>query len=166
MSVQTTYETNFTAGLPGMPADASEPESYAYLNQEASAEIAFGQAVCFGSLDQAALSPDAGADKIIGIVMRSHAYPVPEGLGDTGIKPGYMMRVAHKGRMYVTCEGGCTRGDRLYIRHTGGTEGALRASADSSNTTDSTNQGRWLTSAADGALAVLEFDFTVSPTVA
>lgn len=166
MGVQSSYSNNMTAAFEGGLADSGANDVIPQFNAEASAELRFGQAVCFeggGSDDgKNCLSPDAITDVISGIVLRSHDYEVGSAgyLGTTGIKANGMANVLRKGRIWAKCENGCVPGDRLHIRALGGDEGALRSAADGVNTIASTGQGQWLTKAAAGALAVLEVDFT------
>ena len=165
MPAQTSYAVNMSAAFAGMLADGSASDVIALTNKEASAEMPFGVAVAFeGSTDDTgALSPDALTDKIAGLLLHAHNYAKPNELGDTGLKPGATLNVLRKGRMWATCEDGCSPGSRLHVRVLAGTEGALRASADGVNTIDSTTQGIWLTTATAGNLAVLEVDFTNKP---
>jgi hypothetical protein len=167
MAVQTSYSTNLAVAFEGMRADSGPCDVWSMVNNEGSAEIPFGHAVAFeGSTDdQGALSPDALADILAGIVLHSHDYSnSPNGdLGTTGLKPGAALNVLRKGRIWGRCADGCSPGDRLFVRVLGGTEGELRASADGVNTIDASTQGVWLTTAAAGELAVLEVDFTNTP---
>lgn len=174
MSVQTTYTQDPAIALEGQLADEQQsPVIISMRNNEATAEMAFGLAVVFeGSTDdQGALAPDAITEDVAGIVIHSHAYERGENgtLGETGVKPGGTLNVLRKGRIWVKPETSVSPGDRLHIRAVAlGTEreGAVRASADSTDTIDSTNQGVFLTSADANGLALLEVDFTSSPTVA
>jgi hypothetical protein len=162
-AVQTTYPTNMVAGFAGQ-LGAGQHDIVPAFNKESSAELAFGQAVCFqgGSTDVgfSVLSPDALTDVIKGVVVHSHAYAVGSTLGTTGVKSGDVVSVLRKGRILVTCENGCAPGDRLHVRVLAGTEGALRSAADGINTIDSTTQGVWMTRASAGGLAELDVDFT------
>lgn len=169
MAVQTSYSTNLTAALEGQLADAGPHDIITMVNNEASAEMAFGLAVCFeGSTDdKGALAPDATTDKIAGILVRSHAYAQSD-LGDTGVVPGGTLNVLRKGRVWVKPETAVVPGDRLYIRAVAGEgerEGAVDNGADSSDMIESKNQGVFLTSADAGELAILEVDFTNEPSV-
>lgn len=167
MSVQSSYPKTMTRGFSGQIL--RNDLSVVMRNDEASAEIAFGRAVNFGSTtdELSALLPDNAADVIAGIAAHSHAHHKDESLGDTGVKPGHSFNVLRKGRILVTCPSGCSVGDRLYVRQnvTGGgseVEGGLEDAADSDNI-DCTNAGIWMTSAAAGELAELEVDFTNKP---
>lgn len=165
---QTSYPTAPAAGYAGMLYDTSDKLVVSMVNSEASAAMLFGQAVCFGASDGAALSPDAiASDVIVGIVMHAHNYSA-EQLNDdrNGVLPEEMINVVRKGRMLVVCEDGCSPGDRLHVRCVvagAETEGALLAAADGTDTIDCTTQGVWMSTAAAGGLAVLEFDFTNAP---
>jgi len=170
MTVQTSYSAAPAKALSGQLADSAPHTIVSMVNEEASAEMRFGVAVAQGSADDGALLPDEASDEIVGIVVHSHAYHKTQELGSTGLKPGVVMDVLRKGRIWVTCRSGCTKGDRLYVRQDitgGGTEfeGAPEDAADTDNI-DCTNQGRWMTTASAGELALLEVDFTASPTVA
>lgn len=161
LNLQTTYSESPAIGFPGQLADNGPYDAITMINKEASATMVFGRAVNFegSTRDKGALNPDATTDKIAGVVLRSLAY-APDTLVDDGVPAGGTVSVARKGRIYVLCENGCVPGDRLHVRVLGGTEGALRSAADGVNTIDSTGQGVWLSTAAAGAIAVLEVDFT------
>ena len=164
MAVQSTYSSAMAVGLPGMLYDNGPNDVISMINNEATAEMAFGTAVAFegSTRDKGALAPDATTDIIAGILLRSMTYGEAT-LGDTGVKPGGVLNVLRKGRVWVTAEQAVAPGDRLFIRAvaTGDeVEGALGMEADGTDMIDSTGQGVWLSTAAAGALAVLEVDFT------
>lgn len=170
MAVQTTYSTAPDIGLPGQLADNGPNDVVTGINMEASAAMPFGAAVCFegGTRDDGMLRPAAVEDLVAGIVLRSLAYEV-DNLTNDAVNAGGVVNVLVKGRVYVTCEDGCAPGDRLHVRAvTAGAEvaGALLAAADGTDTIDCTTQGIWRTTAAAGALAVLEVDFTNAPPAA
>lgn len=173
MAVQTTYLNKPTFVIEGQLADGGNPDIMSMYNSEASAEIAFGRAVKFGSTsgtDIDALLPAAETDKVAGIVVHSHAYSSATGgdLGTTGVKPGGMLNVLRRGRIYVKCEDGCVPGDRLWVRAVGSTPpeylGGLNNADDSTDMIDCTNQGVWLSTASADSIALLEVDFTARPT--
>lgn len=169
MPVQTTFTTTPTAAISGQLADNSANECLPRYNEEASAEVKFGAAVKFGTTDYGALLPAAETDKIIGIVIHSHAYTkgfTGAELGDTGVKPKGNLSVLRRGRVWVICRSGCVPGDRLWVRCTAapGVVGDLENADDGTETIDCTNQGQWLTTASAGALALLEVDFTADAT--
>ena len=168
MPVQTTYLDNPPLPYEGMLGDGDH-DIIAAVNEEASAEIAFGRAVKFGTADNGALLPTAETSVIKGITVHSHAYSnSPNGsLGSTGMKSGAMMNLLRKGRIWVKCEDGCADGDRLWVRAVAGAApeylGGLNNADDSTDMVDCTAQGVWLTTAAAEGMALLEVDFTNKP---
>lgn len=167
MAVQTSYPSAPEIGLPGMLRDNGPMDAVTGINQEASAVIPFGVAVCFegAARDDGMLLPDSLADVLAGISLRSLAYDPVVNTAD-GIAAGGTLTVLTRGRVYVTCEDGCSPGDRLHVRAvaTGSeVEGACRASADGSDTIDATTQGVWRSTAAAGQLAALDVDFVNAP---
>lgn len=172
--VQSTYSFDMTAGFAGQLLKSEPGDVWAMTNKEASYSIPVGVAVAFeGSTDdRGALSPDAITDVIAGITAHSHGHRALGTFGniddDGDMDPGVQMDVARRGRMRVVCENGCSPGQRLHVRAVAAgaeVEGALRSAADGTDTIDCTNQGQWLSTAAAGGLAILEFDFTNSPTI-
>lgn len=176
MSVQTTYGVRQTAALEGALADSGAHDACARYNAEASAAISFGKAVKFGATDTAALLPSAETDKIMGIVLRHDAYSTgadgdlkTDGTAWTnGLRPGAMMTVLRKGRVWAVAGTAVTPGDRLWVRAVSAQSGfeflgGCEDADDSTDTIDCTAQGVWLTTAAQGALAILEVDFTNKP---
>lgn len=170
MAVQTSYQQNMDVAFAGMIADGAEVKDViAMQNEEAVSEMPFGVAVNFegSTFDKGALLPDNLADVVAGILLHTHAVSKdPAGdLGLVGLKPGAVLNIMRKGRVWVICENGCSPADRLHVAigTSGDAEGTLRSLADGANTIASTGQGVWLTTAAAGALAVLEVDFTNLP---
>lgn len=174
MSVQTTYGTTLTAALEGALADNGAHDAVAVYNGEASANIAFGRAVKFGANDFSAVLPSAESDKIRGIVIRSDAYStgtdgdLDQTAGTGGLRPGAMMAVLRKGRVWAMARTAVTPGDRLWVRAvSSGTGfevlGGLEDADDSTDMIDCTAQGVWLTTTAQGSLGILEVDFTNKP---
>lgn len=166
MAVQTSYAQSMTAAFAGMLADNGANDCIAMTNDEASAEIAFGRAVMFGSTTNAnsAKLPTSENAVIAGIVVHSHSYAQTTELGTTGVKVGGVLNVLRKGRIWVTVEDAVVPGDRLWVRGVAGGDpeflGGVLPADDSTDTVDCTGQGQFLTAAAAGALAVLEVDFT------
>lgn len=163
---QTTYNLRRDIGIAGDLADSS-PADVASMRNDDAASMEFGHAVAHASA-----SDEGSADKltaitgeiVAGIAMRLNSYSDTQ-LDADGVVPGNHINVLRKGRIYVKCEDGCSIGDRLFIRAVasgGEIAGALRASADGSDTIDSSTQGEWRTSASAGGLAVLEVDFSRS----
>lgn len=179
MAVQTTYSDAPSAAYPGMLA-GNEHTIVAMKQAEASAEIPFGYGVVYDpsspESDQSATLPAAETNKVWGIVVHSHnyqrTYTLADGttagdLGTSGLRPGVMMNVLRKGRIWVTAEDACVPGDRLWVRCTvggaGEVVGGLTNADESTETIDCTAQGVWCTTAAAGGLAILEVDFTNKP---
>ena len=166
--IQTTYSTDMGRGIEGALADASPVNVIARVNAEASASIAFGRAVRQGTGDTQALLPAAQANEIIGITVHSNAYSkgdVNANLDAIGVKAGGLLSVLRKGRVLVMARSAVTNKSRLYVRAVSSgtgfeTLGGLEAAADSTDMIDCTAQGSWMGTAAQGALCVLEVDFT------
>lgn len=174
MAVQTTYTQAPAIGFSGMLHGDGSHHIITMVNKEATQSLTIGAAVCFeGSTnDQGALAPDATTDKIAGILIHSHTYAISDmsetgaAGGGPGLKPATVLSVLVRGEVLVTAEEAVAPADRLFIRvvATGAeVEGALRKSADASDCIDSTTQGRWMTTAGAGGLAVLSVNFTAKP---
>ncbi len=176
MATQTTYGTTMTKAIEGALADNGAHDVIPKYNEEASLAVKFGAAVKFGTVDTGALLPSAQADKICGIVVHSNQYSVgsdgelkQDGTAWTnGLRPGAVMSILRKGRIWVLAGSDVTPGDRLYVRRTSsgaGNEflGGCEDAADSTDMVDCTAQGVWLDTALAGTLARLEVDFTNKP---
>jgi hypothetical protein len=139
-----------------------------FVNAEASAEIPFGVMVCQGATDKAALKLNTSAaamagDVLLGVVVHSHAYAVSGELGTTGLKPGVIMSVLRKGRVYVQVEEAVTPASAVKVRAVAaGAEvaGAFRDTADSTDCVDCSSFCRYRTTAAAAGFAELELDMT------
>lgn len=170
MSVQSTYGTTMTKAIEGALADNGPHDCMAKFNEEASAKIPFGRAVKFGTADNGALLPSAETDKIAGIVVHVDAYTTGSDgeLTSTGLIPDAVMTLLRKGRIWAMARTAVTPGDRLWVRAVSSNTGyevlgGLEDADDSTDMIDCTAQGVWLTTAAQGELAVLEVDFTNKP---
>lgn len=176
MSVQTTYGVRQTRALEGALADNGAHDAVSLYNAEASAAISFGKAVAFGATDFACLLPAAQSDKIAGLVIRHDAFSTgadgdlkTDGtLWTNGLRPGTMLSVLRKGRMWVVAHSAVTPGDRLYVRRTSAQSGeeyygGCEDASDSTDMVDCTAQGVFLGTAAAGELVILEVDFTNKP---
>lgn len=167
--VQTTYPDALPLPFAGVLASPNCDKVGAF-NTEASAEIPFGFAVArdntapYDVNGNGAKLPAASTDKLLGLVIHSNAYSNgPSGfLGTTGLKPGAMMNVIRRGRIWAACEDGCSPGDRLWVRYTsaGAGKGACRASdAGGPTSIDATKKAEWQTKAAATTVAILDCDF-------
>ncbi len=170
MSIQTTYLDRAPLAYAGVIAEPSPEPPVSAFNTDA-VEIPFGHCVArdntapYDVSGNGAKLPAAGADTLMGIVRHSHAYlNSPNGdLGTTGLKPGAVMSVQRKGRIWAACEDGCVPGNRLFVRYTaaGTGKGSLRATDTGGSTgIDATTKAEWQTKAAALGLAILEIDFT------
>ncbi len=179
VAVQTTYAASPNAAYAGMLA-SEDCEIISMKNVESSAAMPFGRAVIFkgsNTTDQDALVPSAEADVVAGIVVHSHvydrSYTLASGatageLSSAGVLPGAMINVLRRGVIWVIAEDACVPGTRIWVRCTaGGTGevvGGITTADEGTETIDCTNQGVFLTTAAAGALAKLQVDFTNRPT--
>lgn len=168
-AIQTSVATSTDVCFPGMEPDSSQPGAVnSYLNEEASAEIPFGVMVGQGVTDGGCLLLAATSDKLIGVVMHSHAYAKDLELGDDGLKPSVTVGVKAKGRAWVLVEEDVTPASDVLVRAVAtGNEvaGAFRDTADASDCIDISAWARYVKSSvtlADGStkVALVEFDVT------
>ena len=169
-AVQTSYGFPSVAAFAGMLADAPYPPDVATMrNDEASAEIAFGRAVKFGSTTdrQSAKLPDSENAVIAGIAVHGHHYSPDMDLGTVGLKPTTVFGALRRGRIWVVSEDGNNVGDRGWVRGVAAGDpeflGGIANADDSTDTVNTTNQIVFLTSATAGQLAIVEVDFTNKP---
>ncbi len=168
MPMQTTYTDSPANGIAGQLACRyNDAEIASCYNAEASAEVAFGTAVKWGSAtDQKAVKvPAAETDKIKGVVVHSHAYENGENgeLGTTGVQSGGKLEVLRHGEIWVIAEDGCAPGDRAWVRCTAGGAGELVGgfpiADEGTETIDTTSYLEFQTYAAAGGLAKLRCRF-------
>ncbi len=146
-------ETIFAGAL----VNAQDAEVASYVNEEASAEIAFGVMVKQGTADKDALLFVAQADVPVGIVVHSHAYSKPVELGDTGLKPNVTMGILKRGVIWVTAVDAVTPDDPVRYDETGGT---FLTTAAANETVSCLEFARFLTTAGAGELVQLEIDMS------
>lgn len=170
--VQSSYSRYQSAAFAGMLADDSEHDIIAMVNSEASASIPFGVGVKKGTGDTDALLPAAETDEIVGFTVHTHRYSKGDAssdLDDDGyMRPGCVMDVLRKGRIYVHARKGAVVAfaSRLWVRAVAGAGeylGAAEDADDSTDTIDCTKQGQFITSGATDALVVLEVNFLNKP---
>ena len=175
----TTYSAAPSAAYAGMIV-GNDYETISMVNVEASAAMPFGRGVIFkasNTTDQDALVPSAEGDIVAGILAHSHAYErswtnaagtVMGELSSAGLLPGAMLNVLRRGIIWVIAEDAVVPGDRLWVRCTAGGAGEVVGGCvpadEGTETIPCSNQGVFLTTAAAGALAQLQVDFTNSPT--
>lgn len=159
---QTSVAESMTAAFAGMVADSSPNKDVrSYVSEEASAEIPFGVMVGQGTLDDQCLLLAAITDKMIGVVVHSHAYAKDVELGTTGIKPKMTVGVMKKGVVWVYVEEAVTPASTVLCRAVAaGAEkaGAFRDTADASDLIDCSSFARFLSSTTGAGIALLEFD--------
>lgn len=164
MPAQTSYTMDPDRGVEGQLALNSDPDVKSMYNGEGATDMPFGRGV---QRDTAVANGKAakmmsGDNRVVGITVLTQSYengPFGE-LSATGVKPGGQLDVVREGLILVKCEGGCTAGDRLFVRYAGGTIGALRATdAGGSTCHDATSEGEWQETGADGDLIWLSVDF-------
>lgn len=168
MTAAQTSVTYPDIAFPGMVADNGQTHRVGKRNAEASAEIAFGLAVVRDATDKDGsvvlphTSAAAAAPLLEGIVTSQHIYDPDLQLGDTGVKPGLIVYVARRGRVYVTPEQAVAPGDAVRVRvvATGDEKkGAFRKDADSTDCVDISAFAQWRTTGSATKPAELEFDF-------
>ena len=142
---------------------------------EASAHVPFGMPLAYkpsgATTDLDATIPANSTDVLMGILYRSDAYApawtdsngTQGELDSTGLLPGVMMDLLEDGELWVTCQTGCSPGDRLYVSYSAGSTytaaGQLGNAAEASHTIDATTKGEWRSTASAGGLARLRVMF-------
>lgn len=170
---QTTSPTSMTTAIAGALYQ-NDPDNLidSAVNQEASAQIAFGTFVARGTNERGVIQPDGATDaaKVCGIALHSHDYAKAlDGttstgdLGSTGILPKAKVNVLRRGRVYMVSEQDLSRGDRsLRMRHTAGaggsTLGALRKDAVANETLNLSGAAEVIVGGTAGSLVVIELD--------
>lgn len=158
---QTSVRSNLISGTPaGMSADSSKPDCLSKYNGEASATVPFGVFVA-ASGDDAFLKIAATSDQLLGLVRWTPGYaPGTEVDATTGeILAKQYADIAVKGRFLVYPEAAVTVASEVHVRATGtGTPGALRGTADSTNTINISKFARWREAGSATDPAVLEID--------
>lgn len=167
--VQLTYSDFIAAPFAGVLVDSAVNETASAINTEASAEIPFGWGVArdntapFDVMGNGGKLPAATTDKFFGISRFSHSYslnPANLELGTVGMKPGVMMNLLRRGRIWAICEDGCSPGAKLFVRCTaaGAGKGSLLAADPGGSTVlvPISKIGEWQSKAAALALAILE----------
>lgn len=157
MSPQTSYSYEQPIGLPGMLSDSSLKKSESFFSEEATAEVPFGVLVKQGTAINQAKLLTSIADKLVGIVLHTHAT-TPGPLG--GVIPKGPLDVLTQGVVIVTVEDAVTPASVPHVRAVAvapQVAGAFRGTADGV-TTVKLYGARFLSSAGPGGLARLEFD--------
>lgn len=159
---QTSVALRMTAAYPGMISDSHMDSNVrSYVSEEASAEIPFGVFVKQGTADEGCLLLTAITDKVIGVVVHSHAYAKTEELGTTGLKPKVTLGVMTRGRIWCYVEEAVTPASSVLIRAiAAGAEkaGATRDTADASDLIDASKWARFLGTTTGAGIVEVEFD--------
>ena len=155
-AVQTTYSATMSAARAGMIADMRGSTLVSY-NTEAA--LAFGVPVSKGTAEGQCKLTAAGATDIIGITVRDRSVAA----GQDAYAQYDSARVMTEGAIWVTVTdaGGVAAGDLVWVKKADGTF----SNADAGSAGSLKINGRWETTAANGALAVITFNATV-PAVA
>lgn len=149
---QLNYNVNMDVAFEGMLADAGDQDSLSKITEGAGLE--FGLGGTFGTSDNQIAPLAAITDKFMGVIMHHNC----EG-GVLADKEA--VSVLRRGRIYVLVEEAVVKGDAAFVRAvaTGPQRaGAFRKSADGVTTIDLTGKAEFVTSAAAGALAVLDIN--------
>ena len=156
MPVQTTYSATMGASRAGHIADM---RGSTLVSFNAEAALAFGVPVSKGTAEGQCKKTAAGATDIIGVTVRDRSV----GAGQDGFVQYDSARVMTEGAIWVTvtAPAGVVAGDLVWVKKSDGTFGNVDAGAAGSLRLN----GRWETTAANGALAVITFNSTV-PAVA
>lgn len=136
---QTSVATTPDAGIPGQIAESAWGEPLSLLNEEESAEIAFGLLLKRGTADGTCKLLSATSDTPVGLSVHSHGYAAGVEVGDTGVKPAFMLGVMSKGSAFVFVEDAVTEeGDEVHVRAVasdGQPAGSFRATVDGNHLT-------------------------------
>lgn len=158
---QTSFASSYTAAHEGALADSSASDIVSKCNLEASANLAFGEAVRDGAGAAGAVKFSGASQVLLGVVVFEQKQTAQ--LAGTGaVAPTETANVLRAGRIWVKAEQAVALNSPVFVRHTanGGTTapGRFRIDIDTANAT-AVPGARWVTttSAAD-QLAILELN--------
>lgn len=161
---QTSYSLNQGVAFAGMLADLSFKRVVTGVNKEGAA-IPFGVGVVGTATADEYDLPDAGGDKITGIVVHSHDVDQRALTGVQGVPIDGTMNVLAEGVVWVVTDEAVAVGDPVYCRHTangGATQlGAFRNDADTANAT-LVKGATFLTATSGAGIAKIEFSKLVN----
>lgn len=169
MAIQTTYPEQFSIGFEGQLADgASDRFARSYTN--ITVDMEYGRMVVQapGDADNECSVPATGSIAALGVTMFTHATErtlLPDA-GTFGIPVNKPANVLRRGRVVVVVEEAVTPASAVHFRHNA--PGALpeaigrwRTDVDGGDATLVANaKARFMTSAAAGEKAILEFDLS------
>lgn len=150
MALQTAYSERITAGVPGMIADQQNADVDTYVC-ETSAGVAFGKAVCQGTADKGATLGGSAAADFLGVSVRDITLIASSATYLDKYEQYQNMGVLSKGDIWVTADGAVNAGDNVTFETTTGNLGTKGAD----ETHLAVTGGRWMTTAADGGVAIL-----------
>jgi hypothetical protein len=163
---QTTFTQNPEIGLPGMPVDDGDKDDISTLVETVlDPGIAPGLAVIRGTLDDQAQEPQGvtfTADEFLGCTVRTHKARQDGSVADNEIYADEeRMPVRRSGRIWVTCEDGCTAGEPAFARYVAGAGGSIlgswRTDVDTASAV-AVAGARFVSTATAGELAKLELN--------
>lgn len=168
----------------GMAADNGSGDVVSGFSEEASAQLAFGTGVAFGTAPKGVKNMASSGSVINGVVEHSffHAPGTFGDLGATGLNPNASVRVKRRGRVWVALDPtqadgatplSLTKGDRGFCRYSAGSGsntqlGAWSNVTDSGHNLDATKQVEFVDGvivvAPDGSnIALVDVDFANKP---
>lgn len=156
---QTAVSNKFPKGFKGQTT-APRPETEAGVNDEASAELAFGRMVAQSAEGKFKVLA-ANTDKLAGVVVFNNLFDRDQQIGTTGVKPDAYCSVGRKWRGWVEIDETVAVGDAVRVRvtSTGGTPGVFRKTSSAGNTKDLSALASWRTGGTNTeAVAELELD--------
>jgi hypothetical protein len=176
-SPQTTVPSEMLFAVPGQIADMGTVQSGEMLscvNAEASNEIPFGHFVAQGTTGS---DGNVTAKRMVedGVLLGLAVYSAALGhsalVGSTGIKAGVTFAVAREGRYYVMPITDVTPSSGVHVLHTtvgSDLPGAIRGTADASDSIDVSDFCKWLSSGGptSGQCAVLEISLPAGASLA
>lgn len=159
---QTSYPRKQAVALPGQLSDSGfDYHKASFRNDNASAGILFGCMTGLSATEGGAATLAATDTALAGIVIRDHAYDIPNELDDDGLQPDVVMTLLQRGRIWVTVEETVVVGDPVRVRCVvAGSEvaGVFRKTADSTDCVDISAFARWVTGGSAAAVAELEIN--------
>lgn len=156
----TEVKSSQSSTLKGTPS-GQYMETRVYRNAESSAALPFGVPVKRTTAADDCLKCAAETDVIAGFVLRDEKYFAALENTDDGLVAGATMTVMERGEMHLLCEVAMTLGDPVFIRVVAGageTYGAVRKTADSTDTVDCSGWAKVVKPGAAGSTCVVKFD--------
>ncbi|WRQ13123.1 hypothetical protein [Vibrio phage vB_VpM-pA2SJ1] len=159
---QDTFQTYRDQAYEGQISDIGVNDIISPISNESSDNIGFGLFVIDGGADgKGKLPTDKTAFElkdVLGVSVRSMALE-NDSSDVPGYKPKTPMSLLRRGRIFVKCNGGCTRRNTVHVSYdaTAGGLGSCHGSTVASKTVELKNV-RWLTDGADGDIVEIQVD--------